>query len=158
MFMVDVACMGYIYKSYYGRYITEEIGNDNKWNFNDNLHKYSEKPAHELVKAQELNIYKTNLVKEKYVDKQKRREHKKEEERQILKKEEERQILKKEEKQQILKKEEKQQIQSIIDNKNKVRATIKLQHWWRDKLYAPPNGLFYVQAKKSFQNNIKLNS
>ena len=40
LFMADVSIMGYIYKSYYGRSLLNEYGDDEEWLYNDEKHKY----------------------------------------------------------------------------------------------------------------------
>ena len=45
MFILDVATMGYTYKSYFGRSLLHELGgeNDYKFNYNETTHKYTRK-------------------------------------------------------------------------------------------------------------------
>lgn len=43
--ILDLCCMGYLYKSYFGRNIVNEIdaNTDDKFHFDENTHKYSKK-------------------------------------------------------------------------------------------------------------------
>jgi hypothetical protein len=61
LFLSDVSIMGYIYKSYYGRSITNEIAdNQDDWLYDDNNHKY-----YQLSK---IKIYKDKLDKKNNKD------------------------------------------------------------------------------------------
>ncbi len=47
----------------------------------------------------------------------------------------------------------KQRTDNIIETKNKQRAAIYIQTWWREKLYAPGKGIFYKQSESNFEQN-----
>ena len=61
LFLSDIATMGYIYKSYYGRLIFNELSvddeEDDKWKYNDKTHKYKLKNANDKA----LDEEKSNL-------------------------------------------------------------------------------------------------
>ena len=73
LFGVDIATMGYLYKSYYGRNIINEINdNDEDWKYIENSHKYKKKTDEDIVLENEIekiknnyNIKKINELREK---------------------------------------------------------------------------------------------
>lgn len=56
LFMADVSIMAYIYKSYYGRSIINEIGDDEKWLWDDETHKF--------YSINKIKVYKDELEKD----------------------------------------------------------------------------------------------
>jgi len=38
--------------------------------------------------------------------------------------------------------------------KRRIRAAKTIQRWWREVLYKPPNGLFYLKSKRHFEHTI----
>ena len=60
--VADIATMGYLYKSYYGRSILNEadIDNDKDWKFNEKTHKYEKKTAGDKRTENELDKLKSD--------------------------------------------------------------------------------------------------
>lgn len=120
--IADVVTMAYLYKSYYGRFITNELGEDpsvTDWKYDKNTNKYKRKDTYD----HKIDNYEKRKAFNKYLDQLE------EENRQIN-------IDK--------------QKQTVINQKNSIRATLKLQQWWREQLYKPKTGTFYKQAKTHF--------
>jgi len=120
--IADVATMAYIYKSYYGRFITNELGEDpstTSWKYNENTKKYKHKDAYDhridnYEKRQEFNKYLEKLDEEnKKINIEK-------------------------------------QTREIVDQKNRLRAASKLQFWYREQLYKPKTGKFYKNSEAHF--------
>jgi hypothetical protein len=120
----DVASVSYLYKSFFGRTILNELSanNEKKWHYDIQNHTYKENPK-ELVKSIEKiekKIYDTQIkeIEERFTQKKERIQNTKE----------------------------------IIENKKKIRAVNKIQKWWRNKLYEPSGkgGIFYNKAKEHF--------
>jgi hypothetical protein len=126
----DVASVSYLYKSFFGRTIFNELTvNEKKWHYDIQSHTYKENPK-ELVKSIEKiekKIYDTQVkeIEEKFTQK-------------------EYEIIREKERIQNTKK--------IIENKKKIRAVNTIQKWWRNKLYEPSGkgGIFYNKAKENF--------
>lgn len=126
MIFADMCTMGYIYKRYYGRNILYEVsaeGEDKKWNFDKDTHKYTKKSYSELLAMKLEDDKKTIIMKEIY----------------------DKQIADLKAKIKGLKRKCK-----IVALKEKIRAAVVIQNWWRDKLYKPPNGILYLRAKTHF--------
>lgn len=67
--IADISAMAYIYKSYYGRFIMNELGEtDDKWKFNKNEHKYKRKTDGDLAVEKEISDMALRY-KERQVDK-----------------------------------------------------------------------------------------
>jgi hypothetical protein len=75
LFGADIATMGYLYKSYYGRNILTEIDDsqDANWKYSDNTHTYSKKTDGDFEMENEIeqlkqdyNTAELNKLKEKY--------------------------------------------------------------------------------------------
>lgn len=123
--IADFATMAYLYKSYYGRFITNEIGEDpstTEWKFDDKTKKYKKKDAYD----QRIDDYESKKRFNNYLEKL-------EEENKKINTEKQR--------------------ETIIQQKNMIRSTIKLQNWWRERLYQPSTGIFYKKAEENFISN-----
>lgn len=128
MIFADMCTMGYIYKRYYGRNILYEVAadeNEKKWNFDKDTHKYSRKSYAELLAMKLEDDKKTIIMKEIY----------------------DKQIEDLKTKIKGLKKKCK-----IVAMKEKIRAAVLIQNWWRERLYKPPNGILYLRAKTHFED------
>jgi len=101
--LADLATMAYLYKAYYGRFITNELGEDpstTSWKFDEADKKYKRKDAYdhkidEYEKRKAFNQYLSDLEEENKkinVDKQ---------------------------------------TQALNDNKKRIYATTKIQRWFR---------------------------
>lgn len=105
--LADISVMAYIYKSYYGRLIFNEIDETDEntdWKFNKKTKKYNKKTdldiyKEEREKIEEFDNYLSKINKEK----KKINIHK--------------------------------VTSEIIKNKNRTHASIYIQKWWRRKLY-----------------------
>ena len=122
----DICVMAYLYRTFYGRSILEELNEDGKeqWNWDADQQTYTrksvaEKTAKELQAAMELVAVKEAhdaalLETRKRLDAEKR-------------------------------------AAEIRENKARIRAACVIQRWWRNILYLPPNGRFYKAARSSFE-------
>jgi hypothetical protein len=129
----DVAVMGYLYRDYFGRNILHELGTDQKkWYYDQKTHTYETQKPLEVVYEEHLKAEKLEQEYQEELD------HIKEETTRIQKE-----------------RETEQRTQEIINQKNQLRAVVKLQRWWRKHLYQPPNGVFYLRAQKSFHEKIR---
>jgi hypothetical protein len=126
----DVLTMAYIYKNYYGRNIIHEIGAEREqkdWKYNDETHKYTRTTEAEKI-ARKLQETKDKIVMQE--------------------------IYNKELSELKAKIESMKKTELILRNKEKVRAAMFIQRWWRKKLYLAPNGIFYLKSLSSF-NELK---
>lgn len=126
--IADMCTMAYTYKIYYGRNIFYELKDENQedWVFNEKIHKYI-KPTEVEKLASQLQKTKDQIkMKEKYQD----------------------EINKLNDKLAA-----KKRIKEVSTNKKRVKAAKVIQRWWREKLYNPPNGIFYKKALQSFEEN-----
>lgn len=123
--LADIATMAYLYKAYYGRFITNELGEDpstTEWKFDQNTKKYKRKDEYDLrkdnyEKRKEFNNYLNHLEEEnRKINVQK-------------------------------------QTESIINRKNQLRAASKIQDWYRNKLYQPKTGKFYKDSLTRFTSS-----
>jgi len=55
----------------------------------------------------------------------------------------------------IEKKKKIKETKEIIKTKEKIGAIKKIQNWWRNILYNPNDGIFYLQSKINFDNLTK---
>lgn len=127
--LADIVTMAYLYKSYYGRFITNELGEDpstTAWKFDDKTKKYKRKDTYDL----RIDNYEKRREFNKYLDK-----------------------LDEENKKINVQK----QTQAIIDQKNRLRATLKIQDWYRQQLYQrvttsnkPKTSKYYKEARSHF--------
>ena len=62
LFISDIATMGYIYRSYYGRTILNEIGADTQknWKYNTETHQYSLKTEGDLETERKIDELRTD--------------------------------------------------------------------------------------------------
>jgi len=144
IFVADIAVMAYTYRSYFGRNILHELSPDTKkkddWYYDEKTHKYSnhlpleEQLARNLQeqKAQEEYQLHSELLKEQIEREKERIEQEKERTRQAI-------IIAEE-------------TDKIVDNKNRLRATVKIQRWWRKHLYKAESGVLYLKAQRHFNN------
>lgn len=101
--LADIATMAYLYKSYYGRFITNEIGEDpstTEWKYDKNSKKYKRKDAYD----KRVEDYENRQAFNKYLDNLEQ-ENKKINVDKVT--------------------------EAIIQNKKKIKATQFIQHWWR---------------------------
>lgn len=130
----DMCTMAYIYKTYYGRNILHEIGAEREqkdWKYNDDTHKYRRTTEAEKI-ARKLQETKEKVVMQEIYNKE---------------------LNELKAKIKSMKKTE-----IILRNKEKLRAAVFIQRWWRKKLYLAPNGILYLKSLSSFnelQNNIE---
>lgn len=133
----DIAVMAYTYRTYYGRNILYELGSNKTsgsgktWYYDPVTHKYMDQLPKEDQLASKLR---EQQIEEEY-------ELKKE----LLTEE----MQKRREKYEQAKR-RKELTEKLIDDKNKLRATVMIQRWWRRHLYNVPNGVFYIKAKQHF--------
>jgi hypothetical protein len=70
LILADAAVMAYIYKSYYGRSILNEVNADDKdsdkWIYDNNTHKYYVKPEQVKILEKEIVTDQCNEVRKKY--------------------------------------------------------------------------------------------
>ena len=131
--VADLAVMGYIYRNYFGRSILHEMTPPDQkrdgWYYDEETHTYSNQlPLDKQVKKE--------LQKQKVLAEYEIQAH---------------QIS--QEKQQRLDEITKQQkTNQIVDEKNKLRAAVKIQRWWRKHLYEPGTGVWYKKAEHSFKS------
>lgn len=113
LMIADISAVGYLYKNYYGRSILHEVPGDDdekNWEFDDDNHKYKEKPLSSKIVEQAVENIKIDIAQEKVVELKhaiKEVKHKK------------------------------KKTKEIIKNKTNIRAATYIQRWWRDKLYLP---------------------
>jgi hypothetical protein len=132
MIVADVSVMAYMYRSYFGRNILHELApSDDKkdgWYYDPITHKYSNQlPLEDQLKKdlQEKQLIEEYALHEKIMMSQ--MEQKRKEIEMV------------------------NEANQCIGEKNRVRAAIIIQKWWRDHLYRPGTGIFYLQSKKSFE-------
>lgn len=130
LFFVDAVTMCYMYKSYYGRSILKELGNEEQI-LDPNTHTYKDVP---LEKKLEEELHKRKLLEE-YKIKEDLVSQKFAEINEQIQKEQQAE----------------KQLQEILTNKNRNRAAIRIQRWWRKKLYNPDDGILYLRANKNFE-------
>lgn len=127
----DVAVMGYIYRSYFGRNILHELGHaDEKQYYDPITHTYLDHVPLDVQLAKDLEHQK---LREEYNLKM---EHMREEIERL--------------------KEEKlsrQRTEKIIEDKNQLRAVVKIQRWWREHLYEPGRGPLFLKAQHDFKQH-----
>lgn len=135
--VADMSVMAYLYRSYFGRNILHEITpNDQKkqnWYYDPETHQYSDQPPLEAQLAKELEEKK---VIEKYRD-----EFRQLKEEKLAKREQEL---------------ARQRTEQIIEDKNRLRAVIKIQRWWRKHQYEPGRGAVYMRAQQDFNQQSQL--
>jgi len=42
--------------------------------------------------------------------------------------------------------------QSVVDNKQRIRAAVVIQRWWHQRLYEPPHGILFLRGQEAFYN------
>jgi len=122
--------MCYLYKSYYGRSIIKELGKEEQI-LDPITHQYKDIPIEEKLEKQlhERKIFEEYKLKEDLVSQSFAKINEQIQKKQLAEKHK----------------------QEIITNKNRLRAAIIIQRWWRKKLYNPINGIFYLKAHKNFE-------
>lgn len=134
--MADIGVMGYVYRSYFGRSILHELSPDEqktqKWYYDPKTHTYLEHPP---IEVQLTNELKEQAARAEYDLKMERLQ----EEITHLKQE----------------KFSQEQTQQIIDGKNRLRAAVMIQRWWRRHLYQPRTGVVFKKAQQDFVDHIQ---
>jgi hypothetical protein len=132
----DISVMAYLYRNYYGRNILHELGSKRGekeiWYYDPMTHKYS----NHLPLEEQLNV---NLKEEKALEKYKLQ-------RDLLT----RRIQEIKEKLDEDKLTE-EMTAKIVEEKNQLRAAMKIQRWWRKQLYEPGRGIFYLKSHQNFE-------
>ncbi len=122
----DVAAMGYIYKSYYGRSLVNElaivdddVGHEGRpgWTYDVATHTYRRLTPADMVAKATAEIAKRDRAA----------------------------------KADAAKAETSTRVAAIDARKREIRAAKVIQRWWRDVLYSPPDGIFYLRAKQQFE-------
>lgn len=136
LIIADICVMAYTYRSYYGRTITNEciLTNEDtsKWKYDKDNHKYIDVPIEEKLNKELQEIQATETFKIK-------RENFEEQINDLKKK-------------LLIEKKTKEKNDKIIDKKLRIRAAKTIQRWWRDKLYRPGDGIFYLRSQKHFDS------
>jgi len=131
----DLAVMAYLYRSYFGRSVLHELSPDvdkkSDWYYDPETHKYSNHLPIDLQLVKKLKEQKAHIEYEIQSD--------------LLQE----QI---DEAKEARIREEK--TRKIVENKNELRAAIKIQRWWRQHLYEPGRGVVYLKAKQHFESQI----
>lgn len=141
LLMIDIATMGYLYRQYYGRSLVHEvtstIGDDKeqKWKYDPDTHKYS-KVTYEEQMANDLH---QKQVEAEYELRQKLLKHELQERETAV----------------LAEKRAHQETEEILEKKRQIHAATIIQKWWRNKLYRPGDGIFYLRAKKQFNTTMK---
>ena len=133
LFLADASVMAYLYKIQYGRFLTQEIIADpqkDDWKWDDKNKKYAPIPLEEKLQKE---LMETELREKFAIHERLLRENTIEMEKQIKRKYD-----------------NQKRIDEIIDNKQRLRAAVVLQRWWRKKLYEPKNGIIYKKTKNHF--------
>jgi hypothetical protein len=127
----DLAVMGYLYRSYFGRSILHEMTPDSEkkedWYYDTETHTYSNHLPLEAQLAQDLEKKKALAEYNLKLN-----------------------SLKEEVKQIKQEKLSQKRTGKIIDDKNRTRAAVKIQQWWRKHLYEPGQGVFFLRAQQNF--------
>lgn len=122
----DICTMAYIYKTYYGRNILYEIGTENQekdWKYNDDTHRYTRTSDAEKIALKLKESKEAMIMKE---------------------------IFEKEISELKAKLKSVKRTERILRNKEKVKAAVLIQRWWRKKLYLAPNGILYKRSLANF--------
>lgn len=136
LLIADACVMAYIYRSHYGRTITNECiftdEDTTKWKYDKDNHKYIDVPIEEKL---DKELHETQ-IKETFEIKRENFEEQINNLKQKL----------------LLEKKAKEKGEKIIERKNRLRAAKTIQRWWRDKLYRPVDGIFYLRSQKHFDS------
>ena len=125
--LADIAAVGFLYKSYYGRSLLHEVvdvggdGDQRTWIFDEETHRYRRPtPADELARraAEDARLAAQEARLAKRLERTAAAERSAE----------------------------------IGRNKREIRAAKVIQRWWRSVLYTPPGGIFYLRAKESWEH------
>lgn len=132
LFFVDVVTMAYLFRSYFGISIFEEtLGKTDGKKYDPTTHKYIDIPLQEKLEKnlQDKKILEKYEIKEKLLNEKIKKLELALESKKISQ----------------MKKEE------ITNNKQRLRAAVMIQRWWRRKLYKPGEGTIFKKAQKDFE-------
>ena len=126
MWLADCATMAYEYRAYYGRNILNELGDDE-----DQRRWVFDEASHRYRRPTAAEVEAEAEHARVKADVQRKRADEARKSREVA-----------------------ERTVAIKQRKREIRAARVIQRWWRARLYSPPDGIWYLRSKETFEKSL----